>query len=435
MRKSEPVTLTSITRVRNRLETVFFGWWIVGGAAGIEFLLSVLLLQSYGTYAAIWREEFGWSATALAIAYSLHRAETGLLGPIQGWLLERFGVKNVMRVGVLLLGTGFMLLSQIQSLPAFYLSFTLMALGGSLMGILSLMSVLVNWFDKKRATALALMQTGMSLGGLAVPMVAWALLTYGWRNVTFASGVIIVLLCLPLVQLMRSRPEAYGLKPDGAPHQDEAADRQASVQLSVDTNRQDFTPQQALRTRAFWFLSVGHALAVTVVSAVLVHLVVHLNEGLGYSIQTAAILFAVMTGFTIVGQLIGGVIGDRFSKHLIATYAMFGHASALLALAFATSLPWVLYFAVAHGLGWGLRGPLMGALRADYFGRTSFPTIMGFSSLIVMFGSMSGPILAGVLADLLGNYRLSFLILAGLAVVGSSFFLFATKPRNPRLIS
>lgn len=423
--------MTSFTEVRARLGTVFFGWWIVGGAIGIEFLLSVLLLQAYGTYAAIWREEFGWSATALALAYSLHRAETGLLGPAQGWLLEHFGVKNVMRVGVILLSVGFMLLSQINSLLTFYLTFGLMALGGSLMGILSLMTVLVNWFEKKRATALALMKTGMSLGGLAVPVVAWALLTFGWRNITFVSGVIMLLFGLPLVQLMRDRPEAYGLHPDGTPRPEEETCLvpQSGVPPSIPIRHQDFTPRQALRTRAFWFLSLGHALAVTVVSAVQVHLVVHLNEGLGYSIQNAALLFAVMTGFTVAGQLIGGVIGDRLNKRLIVTFAMFGHASALLALAFATSLPWVLYFAVAHGLAWGLRGPLMGALRADYFGRKSFPTIMGFSSVIVMFGSMSGPILAGVLVDLLGNYRLAFLILAGLAAIGSGFFLFAIRPR------
>jgi MFS family permease len=423
--------MTLANYLKHRAQGIFFGWWIVGGAVGIEFLLSVLLLQAYGTYAAIWREEFGWSATALALAYSLHRAETGLLGPIQGWLLEHFGAKTVMRVGVVLLSVGFMLLSQINSLLTFYLTFALMALGGSLMGILSLMTVLVNWFEKKRATALALMQTGMSLGGLAAPIVAWALLTYGWRSVSFASGLIMLLFGLPLVQLMRDRPETYGTHPDGIPPTEEKSRlaSQYDAPPSVAPRHQDFTPRQALKTRAFWFLSLGHALAVTVVSAVLVHLVVHLNEELGYSIQSAALLFAVMTGFTVAGQLMGGVIGDRLNKRLIVTAAMFGHASALLALAFGDSLPWVLYFAAAHGLAWGLRGPLMGALRADYFGRKSFPTIMGISSVIVMFGSMSGPILAGVLVDLLGNYRLAFLILSGLAAMGSVFFLFATRPR------
>ena len=420
---------TALLALFTRLRAVFYGWWIVGGAVGIEFLLSALLLQAYGTYAAIWRAEFGWSATALALAYSLQRAETGLLGPVQGWLLERFGVRNVMRVGVVILGVGFMLLSQIQTLLAFYLVFALMALGASLMGILSLMTVLVNWFEKRRATALALMQTGMSLGGLAVPLVAWALLAFGWRSVAFASGVVVLGCGFLLVQLMRDSPEAHGLRPDGTP--DTALDPPSQTP-HVEGARADFTPGQALRTRAFWFLSLGHALAVAVVSAVMVHLVVYLNEGLGYSIPAAATLFAVMTGFTILGQLTGGWIGDRFDKRRIATFAMFGHASALFVLALTSSLLGLLYFAAAHGLAWGVRGPLMGAMRADYFGRKSFPTIMGFSSVIVMAGSMSGPIVAGLVVDLLGEYRLAFVILAALAAFGSLFFVFVRRPALPK---
>ena len=85
-------------------------------------------------------------------------------------------------------------------------------------------------------------------------------------------------------------------------------------------------------------------------------------------------------------------------------------------------------FAVLHGTFWGLRGPLMQAMRADYFGRTSIGLIMGLSSIIVLVGQVSGPLLAGVLADATGNYRAGFTVLALLAGVGSVFFLLAQRP-------
>ena len=88
--------------------------------------------------------------------------------------------------------------------------------------------------------------------------------------------------------------------------------------------------------------------------------------------------------------------------------------------------------AVLHGLAWGCRAPLMVALRADYFGPTSFGTIMGFSSLIVMFGMSGGPIIAGYMADVSGNYQGSLSLLAALAVLGSLFFLAAAPPARPR---
>ena len=94
-----------------------------------------------------------------------------------------------------------------------------------------------------------------------------------------------------------------------------------------------------------------------------------------------------MTVFNILGQLGGGFLGDRFSKRMLAALAMLMHSAALLILAYATTMLPVYAFAVLHGTAWGLRGPMMTTIRADYFGRASFATIMGFSSLLVMVGN------------------------------------------------
>jgi OFA family oxalate/formate antiporter-like MFS transporter len=88
----------------------------------------------------------------------------------------------------------------------------------------------------------------------------------------------------------------------------------------------------------------------------------------------------------------------------------------------------VLLFAVLHGLSWGMRGPLMAAIRADYFGSASFGTITGVSSMIVMFGMILGPLVAGVLADRTGSYVPGFSVLAALAAAGSVAFWRARRP-------
>ena len=418
--------------MRTRAQGVFFGWWIVAGAAGFQLLQNGLLMQAYGTYVAVLREEFGWSTTALAAAFSLQRVESGLLGPLQGWMLDRWGPKIVISAGTVLFGAGFIAFSQINSLTTFYVAFIVMAIGASLSGFMSLTTTIVNWFEKRRATAISLTQVGMSVGGIMVPLVAWAIVTFGWRPTAFASGIIIIAAGLPLAQLMRHNPEQYDMLPDGMSLDEKA--RLDAVRANtagwVDETV-DFTPRQAMRTRAFWFISLGHMLAVVVVSAVTVHLVVHLNEGLGFSIGAASVIVAFMTAVTMAGQLVGGFLGDRFNKRKIATIAMFGHAAGLLALAWGDSLAWVIAFAILHGLAWGMRGPLMQAMRADYFGRRSFGQIMGFSSMIVMWGMMSGPIIAGLMADRFGNYQYGFTVLAVMAAFGSIFFAFGTKPTPP----
>lgn len=416
-----------LTALGSRFRHVFHGWWLVSGAMVLQGVQSALFFQAYGAYAAYWMVEFGWSRTTVSLAYSLHRTESGLLGPLHGWLLQRFSPRRVIVAGVVLLGLGFIALSFIQNFTQFITVFMLMAVGASLCGMLSLMTVLVNWFERRRATALSLMQTGMSLGGLAVPLVAVGLAAWGWRPMSALSGVIVLAAGLPIARLMRRKPELLGLRPDGAPPVMET-DKSAAAEMA---GKQAFTARQAVRTRAFWSMSVGHAAAVSVVSAMMVHFVIYVVETLGLSVAVSATMLAIMTAGSMVGQLLGGFTGDRVDKRWLATGGMLGHATAMTVLVVATTPAAIAGAALIHGLAWGLRGPLMGALRADYFGRESFAAVMGVSSLIVMLGSVGGPLLVGLVADTTGSYLPAFVTLALLTGLGS--LAFATLPRPGRL--
>ena len=250
---------------------------------------------------------------------------------------------------------------------------------------------------------------------------------------------LVIVVGLPLTQLMRHRPEQYGLLPDGDKLADPRAvggraahpasgDRPAIVVRPA----ADFTAREAVRTRAFWFISLGHGAALLVVQAVNVHAILHLSQQLGYSVAEGSAVIALLTVTTIADQLAGGFLGDRFNKRYLLTGCMVGHASGLLALAYANGTWMILFFAVAHGLAWGVRGPLQQTLRADYFGRTSFGVIMGFSNLVVTTGSVTGPVVVGVLADRFGSYQVGFTVLALLAGAASFFWFFARRPAPPR---
>ncbi len=160
----------------------------------------------------------------------------------------------------------------------------------------------------------------------------------------------------------------------------------------------------------------------------IVHTIPHLTSGLGYSLALAGVLFGAMTGFQLLGQFVGGSMGDRFNKRLLCVGCMIAHGVGLYLLTYADSLLMVGGFAMLHGIAWGLRGPLMVAIRADYFGPKSFGTITGISSMIVMMGMMSGPIFCGILVDLFGNYEIAFSAIAFTALIGSLCFWVATPP-------
>jgi MFS family permease len=110
---------------------------------------------------------------------------------------------------------------------------------------------------------------------------------------------------------------------------------------------------------------------------------------------------------------------------------MLAHAAGLLLLTYAFHMWMLVAFAVLHGTAWGLRGPFMQALRADYFGRSAIGMILGLSFMIIVIGQIGGPMIAGIMADLTGNYRAGFTILALLAGLGSLFFVVAKRPPLP----
>jgi sugar phosphate permease len=412
---------------------IFYGWRIVGAGFAIEALIGALIFHAYGAYVVLLREEFGWSKTMLSAAFSMARAESGILGPVQGWLTDRFGPRILIRIGMVIFGLGFILFSRIDSPLTFFLTFFMIALGSSLGGYLPITVAIVNWFRRRRALALSISGTGMAVGGLLTPVVVLGLTHLGWRGTALASGILILLVGFPIAQVVRHRPEPFGLLPDGDPpdHAPHAGGSRWLAPPAGPAPTVDFTAREAIRTPAFWFISLGHGSALLVVSAVMVHMVVHVTERLGYSLHQASVVVALMTVMQMLGQLGGGWAGDRWSKRAIVVGCMAAHALGLFVLASATAFWMVVAFAVLHGLGWGGRGPLMSAIRADYFGSASFGAISGASSMIVMLGMMAGPLVAGILADRTGTYETGFRILATLAAMGSVFFILARRPPPP----
>jgi len=398
---------------------------MVGAGSGLQFLQAGLMTQAFGAYVAVLQEERGWSKTALSGAAALQQMEVAILGPILGWLIDRFGPQIWIRIGVVVFGIGLMLLSFTDTLLAFYGAFIVIALGSSLCGFFPVNVALINWFERWRARALSSMSIGLALGGTAIPIVAWSMGTFGWRATAFGSGVVMIVVGLPLAFVMRRRPEDHGETVDGIPPA--PPKEHASTSSAV----RDFTAREALRTPAFWLLSLGHGFALLVVHAVSVHAITHMNQGLGYSVAAASLVYTVLTLSQLGGVFIGWLIGDRYDKRLISAACMLAHMAALLLLTYAANVAMVLAFAVLHGAAWGLRGPFMQALRADYFGRSAIGMILGLSFMIIVVGQVGGPMIAGIFADLTGNYRLGFTILALLAGLGSLFFVLAKRPRLP----
>ena len=401
---------------------LYQGWRIVVAGGAMQFLQSLLLNQAFGVYLAVLVEEKGWSKTAVAAAAALKSTEVAVLGPLLGWMVDRWGPQGIVRVGILLFGLGFILLGQIETLLHFYAAFVVLAFGASMFSNSIVGVAIIHWFEKRRARALSALQFGSAIGGLFVFIVAASVQAFGWRATAVASGIIAILVGWPLARLVRwPREPSETLGELVLAPKDPRPDAKPA--------REGFTVVEALRTSAFWLIAAGHAFSLLVVSAVNVHAVTHIKEGLGYSLSVATLIFTMVTVGQFGGVLIGWAIGDRFVKRKVAAVCMLMHAAGLLMLTYATGPVVLAISALVHGVAWGLRGPFMQAIRADYFGRSSIGMIIGLSSAVVVFGNIAGPILAGAFADWTGDYKVGFTILAVLSGLGSLFFMLARRPR------
>jgi MFS family permease len=419
-------------------KTEFWGWRVVFAGAISQMLLAGLIQHAYTNYSVLLREEFGWSTTLIAFGFAMNRLESGLLGPVQGWMIDRFGPRFVMRIGAVVVWIGLILFSTLQNATQFFLYYLIVAVGASLAGFITIVTAVVNWFARRRSAALAMAQAGFPLGGVLTPLVVLSLTEFGWRQTAFGSAWIVLVLVGVLAQVMYKNPASVGQEVDGGPLPapatgtgtgDERADGELAPEPTGPTR--DFTLAEAVRTRAFWMLNFGHATALLVIGSTMAHLSIYLTEEQGFTLAQAGWLGTSLLLTQLVGQMFGGWLGDRYSKRRLVMGAMVGHVIGMILFTYGTS-PWMIWaFIPFHGLAWGVRGPLLQAIRADYFGPSSFGRIMGWSALIMMLGTMSGPIIVGWLRDSTGTYTAGFTVITIGASLAAGFFFLATRPSLP----
>ena len=426
-------TRVSIAGPINRVLGLFYGWKLVGLTLVVTALAGGPVWNGVGVWVIALEQHFGWSRAELTGAFSMAQFQGSLVGPFMGYLIDKLGTRRMVFIGFLVTGLGFLLFSRTTNLPIFYLSYFFIMLGITGGSWLPMMTALNHWFHRKRGAAMGIAGEGSFLGGLVlVPILAWAVTpsNFGWSVTAQWIGIVFLAAAWPLSRLIRNNPEDYGQLPDG----ESAGQRQARLlreraagQNEVADGRLNFTARQALRTRAFWFITFGHALSSMLIATLTVHLVPLLTDQ-GMSLQTAAYVWSVLMGVGAVFQLIGGYLSDRLPRNRV----LFGFAAlqtvGFISAAFIQGLPMAILFAIVYGAGFGGRVPITTAIRGDYFGDKAFATITGISMAPLYLFMLAAPLFAAFMFDSTGSYTVAFLILGGLGSLSGVLFLFAKKP-------
>ena len=412
---------------------IFYGWWIV--LAAFLALTFTSMTGGYGFSLFYKRliDHFGWTRTGLAGAISLSRLEAGVLGGIEGFLVDRYGPTRIILLGIILSSIGMIWLSVIDSLLEFYLVFILLVtVGRSRSAMVAIDTTVANWFIRRRGTAFGILRTAVAVGAAGVIVVSWFINEFGWRSAFVATGIGILLIGIPTAFVMKPRPELYGLLPDG---DSPVKTVDPATHATSDTENQHYpnndigmTVTEALYSRAFWALSIGFAIRLMVTGAATLH-AIPLVEDLGYSGATAAGVLGSMGMVSIVGRLGGGVMNDAFGTKPVAVASVCLLAVSCLILAYAQNLWQVMLFVAIYAPSYGCSAATMPAIKGDYFGRKSFGSILGLSGMVQMGVSMLGPIFAAYIFDTSGSYSIAFLTFAGLLIISAAMFMSLKKPR------
>jgi MFS family permease len=407
-----------------KIKKVFYGWWIVAILVLISAYFVGILFFSFTALIEPIIAEFGWTYAQVSFAMSLRAMEMGLLAPVAGILVDRFGSRKLLVSGIVLCVIGLFALSRINSLVQLYVVFFLVASGATACTGVVPMTVVGNWFHKKVSVATGIVVCGNAIGGLLVPVLTIAIDTLGWRMAMVAIAIVAAVLFLPLSFLVRHSPEQYGYVPDGAidvePVQD---DNQPSIQDS-DTS---VSVKESLKSRAFWQISITFIFHMLVTGAVVTHVMPYLHS-IGITRSTSSFIASGIPLMTIVGRFGFGWFGDKFDKRLITALAFVLLAAGMVIFNYIndTGMWLLVLFLIIFGIGYGGPVTMLPALVREYFGRIKLGTIIGLVLGVGTIGSLAGPPLAGWIFDSLNSYRPAWFILAGVSVAG--ILVIATVP-------
>ena len=388
----------------------FYGYIVVGAA----LLITAMTFGSYNSFGIFFEQmltDFNWTRAIISGGFSLSWIMQGLLGITMGRLNDRVGPRVVLTISGVLVGLGYLLMSQTDAVWQLYLFYGVIigsGMGGSWVPIVS---TVARWFQKRRSLMTGIVLSGVSTGTLIGPPVINRLISAydDWRMPAIIVGGTVLVVVVLAAQFLRRDPSQTGQEPYSGSEDEKGEPESETRSLSL---------REAVHTRQFWLTSGMFFCFGFSVYTVIAHIVLH-AIGLGISSTDAANILATTGGLSIAGRIVLGSIADRFGNRRVFIMGFILMTASLFWLVPAREL-WGLYlFAVVFGFAFGGCATSESPLVAGLFGLSSHGLILGVINLVgFTFGAAVGPLIAGRIFDVTVSYHLAFIICGSMSVVG-----------------
>jgi sugar phosphate permease len=407
--------------------------WVIAAVTFLTMLVMSAALGLPGAMLLPLGKEFGWTTDEIASSLAFRFALFGLMGPMAALLMERFGLRQVITVAVLLVGAGMAMATQVQSLWQLFLLWGLVLGLGTGMTALVLGAVVANrWFATRRGLVVGLLTASSATGQLAfLPIAAWMIEQWGWRSAVFpvviACGAALVLAAL----LMRNRPSDLGLAPYG-----ETALAAPAAPAPLPSLATPFVVLwEAAQKPVFWILAGSFFICGLSTNGLIQTHFIALCSDFGLSAVPAASVLAMMGAFDVVGTILSGWLSDRYDnrKLLFWYYGLRG-----LSLMWLPYSDFTLYglslFALFYGLDWIATVPPTVKLTGQIFGPQKVGMVFGWVFAAHQLGAATAAYGAGLVRTTTQSYTPAFFLAGAACIVAAGIVLLVRQQRAKAVV-
>ena len=394
-------------------------------AALLVFLstgLSIGMTQySFGEFAGPLQERYGWNQTELNLSLTFSFI-SGILAPAIGWLTDRFGVRPVMFVSLVLIAVGFVLRPWITELWHWYTLSALVYAGFPGATVLPAGKIVGLWFPNSMGRMTGIVVSGNNFGGMTMPpLAATVIALFSWQWAYIVFGVIMIGLASAVMLYLREKPRDVEVETRRT-----RRPRPASNASSV---RGGMSVKDAVKTWAFWLTLIGLVAATFTYQGVLTQLRQHFGEsGFAPAAATSAVTFIATMG--IASKIAFGRASERFSarRMTVLSVAFQAVGVAMMILPFG-GVPLIVAGIFIYSLGFGGLGALIVLVVQQTFGLREYASLMGLYQFAQIISISGGPVLAGRVHDETGSFNLAFAIIVGIFVFGMVTLWLARQPK------
>lgn len=401
-----------------------YGWILVTACVLISAYYSGVVFLGFTAAFEPLVKEFGWSYTQISFVTSLRGFETGLLVPVAGILMDRWGARILLASGAVIAGIGLICLSHVHTLLWFFAWFVVLSIGSSTATTALLMAAITGWFKKNLGLATGIAASGVAVGGALIPFVTLLIDNFGWRNAMLFMGLGMWLIPMPLAFLFRRKWNDI----------DDQKDREhIPVSETIRFSKKSIKSlgaREALRTALFWKISICYLCQRFAIGAVITHIMPFFTS-VGFERTKGSLFASILPIMTVVGRIGFGWMGDRVGTKMMTAVSMAFTSLGALFLAFISNdNMWIVIpFIATFGIGWGGSIPMLNGMLRNCFGSRNIASIVGFSQISSMAGIIIGAPLVGWIYDISGRYLSAWLLLA--AITGLSTITFIKYVKQP----